>query len=77
MNRKPVASCTVCGQVSHNPAAINQRCGNRVGRKRCRGVYGSMLAPNDWAVCTMCNGTGCSEGKKCDPCRGEGWIAQR
>lgn len=68
---QPVAVCTVCGKTTHSAQLINQRCGWRHGGRRCRGVYGSALRPDDWLVCDACNGDGCHA------CEHVGWVFVR
>ena len=74
---KPVAVCTICGAVSYNPAGINERCGRMVRRKRCRGVNGSALNEDDWALCDECVGEGLSGNARCQRCDGAGWLFVR
>lgn len=74
---KPVAQCTICGRYSRNPVQINQRCTYRENKKRCQGVFGSMLVLGDWKECPDCNATGEIKREKCQMCGGEGWIVTR
>jgi hypothetical protein len=71
--RPPVAVCTSCGTYSFNVAAINQGCGERRDRKRCRGVYGSAVNVGDWQQCSACGGGGRAGGERCPGCQGTGW----
>ncbi len=72
----PVAICTRCGKRTTSAEFINQRCGNRVNGKRCDGIYGSALKPDDWKPCHYCGGSG-HTGEKCVACNGSGWLYQR
>lgn len=74
---KPVAKCTVCGVVAYSAQQINQthHCPGRSARQR--GVWGSTLNETDWLACRACGATGLSQGSRCDPCDGTGWLYNR
>lgn len=74
---KPVAVCTICEEYSNSIGSINQRCGKKTGKKKCKGVMGSAIAPNDWDECPNCHATGRKQSKECDQCDGYGWIYVR
>ena len=71
---QPVAVCTVCRAISYSMTGINGPCGRTVGGRRCRGVNGSALNENDWAVCDQCTGTGSVDNSRCQYCSGAGWL---
>ncbi len=81
---RPEGVCTDCGSYTFAIGAINQRCGNVVGKKRCNGVYRSNM---NWRTCPSCNGTGKPAADdteairnntgKCSSCQGAGWQAVR
>jgi hypothetical protein len=73
----PVAVCTKCGKYSRRVEAINQQCGERYDRKRCKGVYGSALSSTDWAPCKHCGGTGQRSEGPCEACQRSGFIYVR
>ena len=77
MKNKPVAVCTICGATTHNASSINTPCGNRPEGKKCRGVFGSTLAPNDWEECPSCHGLGQEGHSRCLQCDGDGWLYAR
>jgi hypothetical protein len=52
----PVAVCTRCGKYSYNGGVINERCGQRISGKRCKGMYQSAIGRDDWARCAVCGG---------------------
>jgi hypothetical protein len=74
---KPVAVCTRCGAVSYTANLINGQCGQTVAGKRCVGVNGSALNPDDWKQCAACAGTGSVEETRCGHCDGTGWLYAR
>jgi hypothetical protein len=49
--RPPVTSCTNCGKVGYNITIANERCGQTIDRKRCKGTIQSAIGENDWAEC--------------------------
>lgn len=79
--RQPEGYCTDCGRYTFAIGAINQACGNTVGKKRCKGVYRSNMM---WDTCPSCKGTGKpasddtealkNETHKCSSCQGSGWL---
>jgi hypothetical protein len=81
---RPEGVCTDCGHYTSAVGAINQQCGNTVGKKRCKGVYRSQM---NWETCLSCNGTGKpalddtearrNDTHKCSSCQGTGWRAVR
>jgi hypothetical protein len=76
--RTPVAVCSKCGAVSHNPTVINRPCGRMFGQKKCKGVFGSALNIGDWQECPSCAATGWKNGRRCDQCRDScGWLFVR
>ncbi|GGB19219.1 hypothetical protein GCM10007414_35780 [Agarivorans gilvus] len=55
--------------------AINESCHKRYDGKKCKGVWGSALAPNDWKECSECNATGNNpNNSKFEMCDGFGWF---
>jgi hypothetical protein len=74
---KPVAVCTRCGAVSYTVNLINGQCSQTVAGKRCIGVNGSALNPDDWNQCAACAGTGSIEGTRCGHCDGTAWLYAR
>jgi hypothetical protein len=73
----PVAVCTDCRHYSYNITRVNERCGQNIGGKRCKGVYASTVNVGDWGECTTCQATGRVEGAPCDYCGGYGWLLKR
>ena len=81
---RPEGFCTVCGSYAFAIGAINQRCGNTIGKKRCNGVYKSNMI---WEICQSCSGTGKpatddsealrNNTGKCSACQGSGWQVGR
>ena len=72
-DRPPVAVCTVCGEYSTSITVINNQCFKQPGGKRCKGVFGSAIAPNDWEECEQCSGMGTKDGQRCGACQGSGF----
>jgi hypothetical protein len=78
LKEKPISVCTVCGRVGYHLHLINGKCGRRdADGKSCRGVNGSMLNNNDWAVCGRCAGAGGDSDSACVRCGGAGWLDVR
>ncbi len=74
----PVAVCTICGDITFDANAINQRCGRQPSGKRCKGVYGSALNDTDWKSCNFCDASGKqASGMTCEYCNGTGWRFAR
>lgn len=72
---KPFGVCTQCGHYTHSIEAVNNRCGQTLGRKkRCQGVYQSALAPGDWTRCPNCNATHRDGENRCSQCGDVGWF---
>ena len=59
---KPVAVCAKCGKVSYDPTLIDQQCGQRINRDRCKGLIHA-IDEEDWIECRTCFGEGCAECK--------------
>lgn len=75
--RQPVAVCEVCGHHQSSPSRINERCSQVYDGRRCRGVYGSRLAVDDWIACASCSGTGLIDRQQCRACEGDGMVDNR
>jgi ArsR family metal-binding transcriptional regulator len=81
---RPEGVCTDCGNYTFAIGAINEQCGNMVGKMRCAGVFRSNM---NWETCQSCNGTGKpaaddsealrNDTHKCSSCQGSGWQAVR
>ena len=81
---RPEGFCTDCDRYTFSVRAINEPCGNTVGKKRCKGVYKSNMK---WDTCPSCNGTGKptsddteairNETRKCSSCQGSGWLVAK
>jgi hypothetical protein len=63
----------VCGHTSRDMGGIGQRCGQKFGGKRCKGVNSSALNTQDWEECPTCQATGREGGARCPQCDGDGW----
>lgn len=74
---KPVGYCTLCRCAVHSITAINQRCGQSKGGKRCQGTVRSAIGENDWCECETCLATGRAGGRRCGGCDGAGWLLAR
>jgi hypothetical protein len=70
---KPSTQCSRCGKVVHDINYANKRCYEEVNRKRCEGIFISMLRADDWEECSGCT-TGRTDGGRCIKCSGDGWI---
>jgi hypothetical protein len=78
---RPEGFCTDCGRYTFSIGAINQPCGNTVGKRRCKGVYEGNM---NWGICPSCDGTGKpvpddteavrNKTGKCSSCQGSGWV---
>jgi len=73
----PVAVCTNCKAYTTNVTSINERCNKKYDGKRCQGVWGSAIAPNDWEECSTCHAAGKISESKCEHCDGYGWFYVR
>jgi len=81
---RPEGYCTDCGTYAFAINAINERCGNMVGNRRCKGVFKSNM---NWETCPSCDGSGKpakddteairNETGKCSGCQGSGWRVGR
>jgi DnaJ-class molecular chaperone len=74
--QQPLAVCTECGDFAWGASQINQQCGKRYGRERCRGMYEAALHYS-FEVCPDCKGEGRVAGSKCVRCGGQRLIADR
>jgi hypothetical protein len=79
---RPKARCPLCGTVSTYVEHINHRCvklldPNSDEPTRCEGRFRGAAAPEDWAECPACRGTGSLDGHPCPRCRGDGWLYRR
>ena len=74
---KPKAFCFVCKKYYLDSSVINKNCRSEIGDKKCKGLIRSALSPDDWKICTVCQGSGIDENDKCFSCQGTGWILSR
>lgn len=71
---RPVAVCTKCKTYSDRIEAVNQGCHRGSGKDRCKGIFRSAIGADDWATCTVCNGTAFTAAReRCGVCQGTGW----
>ena len=70
----PVAICSACGAYSSDLRDIHRDCRRVINGKRCKGSFGSKLAPGDWQECSKCLATGEVNGAPCLDCGGIGWL---
>ena len=70
----PVAGCTQCGQVSHDPRYVGEECHNRIDGKKCKGTFHMIQSGKDCHECHPCDATGLVNGSRCVTCSGDGWI---
>jgi hypothetical protein len=72
----PLAVCTLCGNLTNRPRAINLQCFREYNEKRCEGMVVS--APVEgWSECPKCSATGREGDTKCVRCSGWGWHYRR
>jgi hypothetical protein len=78
---RPFFFCSRCHTPTRNAAAINgnARCQRVADGKgtRCGGKFRSALALKDWLECPSCKASGRLSDRKCDDCRGFGWLILR
>jgi hypothetical protein len=79
---RPKARCPLCGTVSIYAEHINRRCVTVLDPDaepptKCEGRFRGAVAPEDWAECPACGGTGARDGDPCARCRGDGWLYRR
>jgi DnaJ-class molecular chaperone len=69
---KPTGACSVCQAANSRREALNHRCDQVVGGRRCAGVVKSAVNTL-WDECESCRGTGKASVLACRECGGFGW----
>ena len=72
---KPTGYCVKCHHPHYH---FSGKCSRPIGiNKMCMGGIRSALGPDDWKVCSSCNGTKRTETGSCLSCAGTGWVCTR
>lgn len=72
----PVATCSLCGRISSDPDSIGKRCNSmEILAISCPGIFSTILYPENWHECDICQGTGRVDDVHCKNCAGSGWIS--
>lgn len=69
---KPTGVCSVCSAPNSRHEALNHRCSQVVGGRRCAGVVKSAVNTL-WDECESCRATGKLGVLSCRECAGFGW----
>jgi len=70
---KPLGACNVCHALTNQHEALNHRCNEVGGGRRCYGTYKSAITYL-WDPCESCEATGKVGSQECTACRGFGWT---
>lgn len=76
MKERPHAFCTTCGYVVYDANHATGLC-PKCFRKKRRGIFEVVSDPNEWTLCTVCQGEGIHENDVCHHCAGLGWLLIR
>jgi predicted RNA-binding Zn ribbon-like protein len=72
--RRPVATCSKCGEHTGFFEQIRRRCYRVFDGRKCGGTFRTLDDPEDWEECPSCSAAGWIEGEKCHRCEGHGWL---